>query len=286
MRPGLGVADRAHAVPLDLEGPVLVVARQRAGARQHRHDLVGHGLGRRVGGRVHAVDHPVLRLVVLVDREQRVAPLHALAVQADLDLARLPLEHLVGAAVPDAHRAGAVLALGDLALELEVLERVVLGVHGEAVVLGRLGQAVGDREGDEDAVALQAQVPVQARGVVLLDDEAPAVARPPPAPPSARASSAPSAWTGTSRACRSREHPSIVHPCSLPIAPRSCSSTSSRPSTTRRGAPATTPTARPTSGGCSPTGAPTAGRSSSCATTPASPTPTCTPPTPATPSSR
>ena len=40
----LGVADRAHAVPLDLEGPVLVVARQRAGARHHRHDLLGHGL--------------------------------------------------------------------------------------------------------------------------------------------------------------------------------------------------------------------------------------------------
>ena len=172
----LGVADRAHAVPLDLEGPVLVVARQRAGARHHRHDLLGHGLGRRVGGRVHAVDHPVLGLVVLVDGKQRVAPLHALALQEHLELARLPLEHVVGPAVPDAHRARAVLALGDLALELQVLERMVLGVHRQAVVLGRLGQAVGDGEGDEHAVVLEAQVPVQARGVVLLDDETAAVA--------------------------------------------------------------------------------------------------------------
>ena len=39
------------------------------------------GSRRRVRGRVHAVDHPVLGLLVLVDREQRVAPLHALAVQ-------------------------------------------------------------------------------------------------------------------------------------------------------------------------------------------------------------
>ena len=67
----LGVADGAHAVPLDLEGPVLVVARQRAGARHHRDDLLGHGRARRlVGGRVHAVDHPVLGLLVLVDRER------------------------------------------------------------------------------------------------------------------------------------------------------------------------------------------------------------------------
>ena len=61
--------------------------------------------------------------------EQRVARVDALAVQRDLDLARLPLQAVVGAAIPDRHRAGAVLALWDLALEVEVLERVVLGVR-------------------------------------------------------------------------------------------------------------------------------------------------------------
>ena len=39
------------------------------------------------------------------------------------------------------------------------------------------GQAAGDGEGDQHAVAFQADVPVQAAGVVLLDDEAPALAR-------------------------------------------------------------------------------------------------------------
>ena len=43
---------------------------------------------------------------------------------------------LVGAAVPDRHRPRAVLALRDLTLELEVLERVVLGVHREPVLVG------------------------------------------------------------------------------------------------------------------------------------------------------
>jgi hypothetical protein len=80
------------------------------------------------------VDHPVLRVGLAADREERVAPLDALPAQADLDLARLPLELLVGAAVPDRHGPGAVVALRDLAVELEVLERVVLRVDGESVV--------------------------------------------------------------------------------------------------------------------------------------------------------
>ena len=71
---------------------------------------------------------------------------------------------------------GAVGALRDVALELEVLQRVVLGVDREAVVLRVLGDPVGDRPRDRDAVVLEAQVPVQAGRVVLLDDEAPAVA--------------------------------------------------------------------------------------------------------------
>ena len=82
------------------------------------------------------------------------------------------LLRLVGAAVPDEHRAGAVLALRDLALELEVLERVVLGVHGEPVLVRVLRHAARKRPRGERAVVLEAQVPVQAAGVVLLDHEA------------------------------------------------------------------------------------------------------------------
>ena len=57
---GLGVRQRAHAVPLDLERPVRIVARQRCRAGQHRLELRGHRLARRIRRRIHAVDHPVL----------------------------------------------------------------------------------------------------------------------------------------------------------------------------------------------------------------------------------
>ena len=60
---------------------------------------------------------------------------HALAVEGGDHLVVAELLRLERAAVPDRHRARAVLALRDLALELEVLERVVLGVHREPVLV-------------------------------------------------------------------------------------------------------------------------------------------------------
>src|SRR5205085_10821153 len=96
------------------------------------------------------------------------------AVEDHLDLAVLPLDELVGAVIPDGDAAATVLAARDLPVELGVLKRVILGVHGQVVDGGIVGDALGQRPGDEDAVALQPEVPVQPAGVVLLDDEDPA----------------------------------------------------------------------------------------------------------------
>ena len=170
--PGRRVADRAHAVPLDLERPPAVLAWQLPGLGEHRDDALGHRLGVGVGRGAHPVDHPVLAGPALVEREERVGAVDALAVQHHLDLVVVPLEDVVGAAVPDRHRPGAVLALGDLAVEVEVLQRVVLGAHRQPVVLGGVGQEVRNRPAGQGAVVLEAQIPVQARGAVLLDDEA------------------------------------------------------------------------------------------------------------------
>jgi hypothetical protein len=96
----------------------------------------------------------------------------ALPVEADGQTAvALLLEELVRAGVPDLDRARAVLALGDLALEAGVVERMVLDVHGE-VPLARLERhALRHRPGEEDAVALEPEVVVEAARIMALDDE-------------------------------------------------------------------------------------------------------------------
>jgi hypothetical protein len=119
------------------------------------------------------VDEPVL--LALPRLEEGVAALQPLAVEGEHDLARLPLVQLVGAGVPDRHLAGAVVALRDLALERQVLERVILRVDRLAVVVGILRYSVRYGPRGERAVVLEPQVPVEPRGVVLLDDEARAV---------------------------------------------------------------------------------------------------------------
>ena len=161
------VADRAHAVPLDLVRPVLVVLRQLARAGQHRLDPLGHRLAVGILRRIHPVDHPV----GAVGAEQDVAAADALAVEGDHHLVLAPLVGLVGPAVPDLHRARAVLALRDVAVEVEVLERVVLGADREVVAAGVRRDALGHRPRGQRAVALEPQVPVQGPRVVLLDDE-------------------------------------------------------------------------------------------------------------------
>jgi len=60
------------------------------------------------------------------------------------------------ALVPDEHPAASVLPARDFALEGGVLERVVLGVHGEMVLVGRLWEALGEGPGDEDPVTFEA----------------------------------------------------------------------------------------------------------------------------------
>jgi hypothetical protein len=149
----LDVCQRADAVPLDLERPCVVVPGQLvAEGGEHRLEVLRHWFTGRIGRRVHAMDHPV----VAIGLEQRVATLHALAVQHHDDLIGAELLGGVGAAIPDRHRARAVLTLRDVALELEVLERVILGVH-RAVVAARIRRdALGNGPRRECAVTFEA----------------------------------------------------------------------------------------------------------------------------------
>src|SRR3984893_3090267 len=147
--------------------PVFVVGGQRAVRREHREHPGGHGLARRIVGWAHPMDHPLVALGL----EEHVAPLHASPVEVDDPLVGFELLEVVRSRVPDGHRSRAVGPARDLPVEVDVLERVILRVHREMVGLGQLWDAAWDRPRQQHPVVLEAQVPVQATGVVLVHHE-------------------------------------------------------------------------------------------------------------------
>ena len=83
----------------------------------------------------------------------------------------LLLDELVRAAIPDLDRAGAVLTGRDLALEVGVVERVILDVHRQVPLAGRERHPLRDGPAREHPVALEPEVVVQPARGVALDDE-------------------------------------------------------------------------------------------------------------------
>src|SRR5690606_8156568 len=127
------------------------------------------GPGADPGARRHEVCEPL----VAVGADESDASSAPPPVEGHDDLVVAPLLQLVHPRVPDLYMPSSVLALGDLALERAVLERMVLGVHGEVVALGVRRLALRQGPAHEDAVALEPEVEVLAPRVVLLDDKAP-----------------------------------------------------------------------------------------------------------------
>ncbi len=113
------------------------------------------------------MDHPV----AVLGPEQRVAPAEPLAGERELNLVVGPFVLFERASVPDLHRARAVFAGRNLALEVEILERVILGSHRQPVFLRDRRDPVGHCPGSERSAVLEPQIPVQPGRVVLLDDE-------------------------------------------------------------------------------------------------------------------
>jgi hypothetical protein len=74
-----------------------------------------------------------------------------------------------GALVPHHHRAGAVFAFRDRALEVAVFERMVLDMDGEALLVGDEARPFRHRPALEHAVQLQAEIVVHPPRGVLLD---------------------------------------------------------------------------------------------------------------------
>ncbi len=83
----------------------------------------------------------------------------------------LLLEELVGAAVPDLDRSGAVLSGRDLALEIRVIQRVILHVDSQVTLASLERNPLRHGPAGERAVPLEPEVVVQPPGSVALDDE-------------------------------------------------------------------------------------------------------------------
>src|SRR5262245_37973133 len=76
------------------------------------------------------------------------------------------------ATIPQHARAAAIFALRNGAFEITVIERMVFGFHGKALVLGIERGALGHGPRLENAVDLEAQIKVQASRGVFLHDKA------------------------------------------------------------------------------------------------------------------
>ena len=77
------------------------------------------------------------------------------------------------AAIPQLHGAAAILVVRDGAFEIAVIQRVILDLDRQPLVVGIERRPPGHRPGLEDAVELQPQIVMQPGRVVLLDHEPP-----------------------------------------------------------------------------------------------------------------
>ncbi len=105
------------------------------------------------------------------------AALQFLAVQSEFEVALLEAElrvifRLPAAAIPDHHRAAAILAFGDGAFERVVLDRMIFDVDREPLVVRYEAWAAGDGPAQHHAAELQPKIVVQPCCGVLLDDVA------------------------------------------------------------------------------------------------------------------
>src|ERR1022692_2459657 len=98
-----------------------------------------------------------------------------LTVQAELEIAAGELgggvsvaQQVEGAAVPEHHAAPAVVAGGNIAFEIAVFHGVVFDVGGEDLDSGIERGPLGHGPGFQDAVDLQAEIVMQACGIVTL----------------------------------------------------------------------------------------------------------------------
>ncbi len=116
-------------------------------------------------------------VAVVAHPDQHPASMQLLAMQRELQIALLESPfRIVGfpiAAVPELHRAAAILPLGDGAFEIAVIQRMIFHLDRQPLVVGIERGAARHRPRLEHAVKLQPEVIMQPGRIVLLNHEAP-----------------------------------------------------------------------------------------------------------------
>ena len=142
--------------PIDLEGPVIGIGRKGAWLRQHR--WIPSGISSRPGwSRGHPVDHPVLPARF----GQRVAAGHASPWRSTITFVGSRNFSTLMPAYQISIRAAPVLTARNLALELEVGERVVLVRPAKPVLARRRRDAPRGSAHDASTPLVQPEVPVR-----------------------------------------------------------------------------------------------------------------------------
>src|SRR5262249_34602897 len=119
-------------------------------------------LARRFARGLHADESPLAAELVAEELEEELPLSYALVeVGQGSPAALIPADDLTGT----------VVAIGDDAREIGVLDRVVLDFDGQALLGGIGGGTLGDRPGLQDASPLQPEVPVQAASRMFLHHE-------------------------------------------------------------------------------------------------------------------
>ena len=142
-------------------------------ARKHR--LLGELIARGADPRVTLLDEEPVSFTLL-DLHQRPLAVQLVSLELEQELSLFEslapiLQRDPLAAVPDDDAPGTVVPGRNDALEVSVLERMVLDFHGEALVGDVVRRAPRDGPGSEHAVHFDAEVEVELAGRVLVDDE-------------------------------------------------------------------------------------------------------------------
>src|SRR3954468_6402377 len=99
--------------------------------------------------------------------------------QTKLEVATLELffgrrvsEKLVTPAVPQKHASRAIIPCRDGAFEVAILDRMILNMHGEALLFGVQSRAFGNGPGLQNSAHFQAQIVMEPSGAMSLNAKA------------------------------------------------------------------------------------------------------------------